>query len=106
MLREIQEIQLTESEIEDLKKYGALHTIELKLTKGKVSYEVDKDFIRDLKLHYSGANGTNFRAQLIRLIGKADPSNRQKLATGYPEEVLTVWLCMNNQGFYDRVVGR
>jgi len=48
-----------------------------------------QDLVKEL--YYSvHSDGTNFTAQLFRLIAKADHSNRERLSNGFPLEV-QVW---------------
>ena len=54
--------------------------------------EWDKANIQEILL----GNGDWFTAQLIRLIGKADEKNREKLRKGFPEVVQAV------EDFYEK----
>ena len=46
-------------------------------------------------------NGTHFTAQLLRLIRKADTSNRAKLHEVFPEEVNLVHIHQHGLPFYN-----
>ena len=50
----------------------------------------------------SGNPADNFTVLLLRLIAKADSTNREKLAKGYPNEVIAVEIYQNDCPYLDK----
>lgn len=68
-------------------------------------FELDDNFVRDMRIEYvHSGKQTNFTTQLIRLMGKADSSNINKLSQVWRSEMLAVWLCKRDQEYYDMII--
>ena len=65
------------------------------LTKGEI-------FLIDWQFRNSGS----FMNNLATLIGKADSTNKTKLAAGFPEEVTAVNRFYNWEGYWEEVVNK
>ena len=75
----------------------------LNLPQETISYFVDDNFIRDLRIELDRGDQTNYTTMLIRLLFKAHGSNFDKLLIAYPREALTVWSYQNCEEFYKQL---
>jgi uncharacterized membrane protein len=96
-------IQISNREIPEIFR-NRLQKMELDYVGGSLTeYELNDDFVRDLRLYISGANQDNYTTQLIKLIFKADIKNIVKLSEAYPAECLTISLYKNSDNFYKKI---
>ena len=69
-----------------------------------IIYEIDDEFMRDLRIELSTGDQTNYTTLLIRLIFKACSDNWNKLSKIYPAECLTIWAYQNIPDFYKQII--